>query len=305
MCSSAAIDSSEAVDAAELRRTLPKMLTLARSDGFRAKPALLALIGSVVAADGGGVVNGPGMVASVVSCAVELLSHDDWAARKAAAVLEQFAVEVGQRHLVVEVKTLCLNALEKRRFDKVKIAREAMNRALEAWKAVNEMSLEDSPLSHSKSSSSKDDNNGIYSSPESSDHQNFGFEPPELKKNRINSRSSLSDCSTVTGPPPTFHSSGDASSETPQLKKSMSNSRSSSVSSLSDDSTIAVAKKESLQIASRKKSHLRKSDARKPLDWKVAEDTPSTTSAGVGFEQRNSESVDMVENSSGVIGSST
>ncbi|KAL8161562.1 hypothetical protein V2J09_013051 [Rumex salicifolius] len=303
VCLSAAIESSESVDASELRRTLPKMLKLAKSDGFRAKPALLALIGSVVATDGGGVVNGPGLMANVVSCAVELLSSDDWAARKAAAeVLEKVAVAVAQRHLVVEVKTMCLNALEKRKFDKVKIAREAMSRAIEAWKAVNEMYLEDPPLSHHKSSSSKDKSNGINSSPVSSDDQSFGFETPEPKKNWAKGRLSLSDSSTVTVSTSNSNGSGDSSSETPHLDKSLSKSRS-SVSSLSDDSTV--------QTASGKKSsshRIRKSHVRKPLDSKFdvwgAQDEDNIHVRD-GFEQRKLDPVDYVKNSSGTVESSS
>ncbi|KAL8137710.1 hypothetical protein V2J09_003711 [Rumex salicifolius] len=289
VCLSAAIESSEIVESGELRRVLPKMVKLAKSDGFRAKPALLGLIGSVVAADGGGVVNGPGLMGNVVSCATENLSSEDWAARKAAAeALEKVAVAVAQRELVAEVQRLCVNALENRRFDKVKIAREAMNRALEAWKEVNKSS-EDSP--------SKDTNDGICSPPLSRDHRQFSIETHQSKKKLIKSRSSLSDCSTVTGSSTVSKSLSYVGSETPQLKKTLFKSRS-SMSSLSDDSSSTVAKKTSPQIRSDRSSSsrpARKSDARKLSDWRVdirvpqAPDSPSSIHAEVGFEHKNSE----------------
>lgn len=285
---------------------LPKMVKLARSDGFKAKPALLGLIGSVVAADGGGVVNGPGLMGNVVSCATELLSSEDWAARKAAAeALEKVAVAVAQRELVAEVKILCVNSLENRRFDKVKIARESMNRALEAWKEVNESSGENSP--------SKETNNGQCSPPLPKDYRQFSFETPQSKKKLIKTKSSLSDCSSVTSSL-VSKSSSYVGSETPQLKKTLFKSRS-SMSSLSDDSSLTVAKNTSPQIPIDKKSRsrpARKSDARKPSNWKVdirvpqeASDSPSAMPAEVSFERRNSEVVDSSEYNSSNIGSST
>lgn len=120
---------------------------------------------------------------------------------------------------------------------------------------------------------------------------------------------------TGTGSPLTFKGSSYVTYETPQMKKTLSKSRS-SVSSLSDDSTVnvTVSKKSSSLIASDKKSssrHVRKSDARKPSDWRVdiripqTQDSPLSMPTEGGIENGNSEVLDSGENSSSSVGSST
>lgn len=117
LCLAAAVEAAPEPDAAELRRLLPRVMKLARSDGCKAKPALLALVGSIVSTD---CVKSKSLLSSTISTAVDFLSSEDWAARKEAAeVLEKAAVADG--NLSAEFKTSCVAALENRRFDKVKI----------------------------------------------------------------------------------------------------------------------------------------------------------------------------------------
>lgn len=115
LCLAAAIEATPDADAAQLRRSLPRLAKLAKSEGFKAKAALLVLIGSVVGAGGA---SSRGVLDWLVPSVVEFLTCDDWAVRKAAA--EALArVATAERDLAAQYKDSCLNALESRRFDKV------------------------------------------------------------------------------------------------------------------------------------------------------------------------------------------
>lgn len=84
-------------------------------DGFKAKPAVLTLIGSVI---GSGGASGQGALKSLVPCLVGFLSSEDWAARKAAAeALAKLAVV--ERDTLSEFKAGSLRTFENRKFDKV------------------------------------------------------------------------------------------------------------------------------------------------------------------------------------------
>ncbi|KAL0447094.1 UNVERIFIED_CONTAM: TORTIFOLIA1-like protein 5 [Sesamum latifolium] len=132
LCLSAAVDAAEKIEVAELRKLLVKVLKLVRSECFKAKPALLLFIGSIVSS---GCARSKSLITSLISTVVEFLGSEDWAARKAAAeVLEKVAVV--ERDLAPEFKVPCVSALENRRFDKVKVVRETMNRAVEMWRDV-------------------------------------------------------------------------------------------------------------------------------------------------------------------------
>ncbi|KAK4423793.1 TORTIFOLIA1-like protein 4 [Sesamum alatum] len=142
LCLSAAVDAAGEIDVAELRKLLAKLLKLVRSECFKAKPALLLFIGSIVSS---GCASSKSLITSLISTVIEFLGSEDWAARKAAAeVLEKVAVV--ERDLAPEFKAPCVSALESRRFDKaslitdlanwVKVVRETMNRALEMWRDV-------------------------------------------------------------------------------------------------------------------------------------------------------------------------
>ena len=118
LCFAAVIEGSRNPDAASLRRLLPRIEKLAKSDSFKAKPALLALVGSLVAVEG--VLRGGGrnVVRNSLNLLVDFLSSDDWAARKAAAeaLVKIAAVE---KESLSEYKASCLQTFEAKRFDKV------------------------------------------------------------------------------------------------------------------------------------------------------------------------------------------
>ncbi|XP_042060760.1 TORTIFOLIA1-like protein 3 [Salvia splendens] len=126
LCLAAAIEGSRSPDAASLRRLLPRIEKLARSDCFKAKPALLSLVGSVVAVEGVLRVGAWNVVWNLLNLLVDFLSIDDWAARKAAA--EALAkIAAVEKDSLSEYKASCLKTFEATRFDKVKAARETMN----------------------------------------------------------------------------------------------------------------------------------------------------------------------------------
>nr|CAD1826590.1 unnamed protein product [Ananas comosus var. bracteatus] len=129
--SSAAADDDEVV-ARHLRRLLPRLVKLLRSSAFKAKPALISLLGSAAAAGGAAA---PALVGLLVPCLADSLAADDWAARKAAAEALA-ALAVAEKDLLLGFKASCLSSFESRRFDKVKIVRDSMNRMLDAWKEI-------------------------------------------------------------------------------------------------------------------------------------------------------------------------
>lgn len=115
LCLSAAVDAGGKIDVAELRKLSAKVLKLVRSECFKAKPALLLFLGSIV---GSGCGRSKSLITSLISTVVEFFGSEDWATRKAAAeVLEKVAVV--ERDLAPEFKVPCVSALESRRFDKV------------------------------------------------------------------------------------------------------------------------------------------------------------------------------------------
>jgi hypothetical protein len=98
--------------AAYLQALLPRLLKLLRSSAFKAKPALISLIGAASAASGGGA------AATAVPSLRDALTGEDWAARKAAAeALALLALEHGDN--LVEQKPSCIAVFEAKRFDKV------------------------------------------------------------------------------------------------------------------------------------------------------------------------------------------
>ncbi|KAL8533985.1 hypothetical protein ACS0TY_010124 [Phlomoides rotata] len=136
LCLSAAVEAAPEADLAELKKLLPRVLKLVKNDSFKAKHSLMLLIGSILSTE---CVKSKSLLSSVVSTAVEFLSSEDWATRKAAAeVLEKVAA--AEIYLAAEFKGSCVAALDSKRFDKVKLVRETMNRALEMWKDLPEIS---------------------------------------------------------------------------------------------------------------------------------------------------------------------
>lgn len=115
LCLAAAIGASPDPEPAQLQKLLPKVVKLIKNDCFKAKPAMLSLIGSIVSAGGA---KHRGVLNCLIQCLVEFLSSEDWAARKAAAeALLRLAMT--ERNLLSEFKSSCLASLESRRFDKV------------------------------------------------------------------------------------------------------------------------------------------------------------------------------------------
>ncbi|KAG0470655.1 hypothetical protein HPP92_017355 [Vanilla planifolia] len=137
-----------------LNRLVPRLVKLARSPAFKAKPAILALLGSAAAAGG---ISGDGALQALVPCLLEFLGNEDWAARKAAAEALTRVATV-ERDRLVGFKPSCLASFEGRRYDKVKIVRDSMNRMLEVWKEIPDEDLNSTPPSESQASSSLKEN---------------------------------------------------------------------------------------------------------------------------------------------------
>ncbi|XP_058762444.1 TORTIFOLIA1-like protein 3 [Vicia villosa] len=158
LCLSSAIDGAPDPDSARLAKLLPKFQKLLKREVFKAKPALLTLIGSVVEAGGA---SGHVSLKNLVPCLVESLSNRDWAVRKAAAETLVVLANV-ERDFLSEFKSDCLKVFENRRFDKVKLVREVMTQMLEAWKHIPDTSDEFSPPPKSQSSSKENGSDEQY-----------------------------------------------------------------------------------------------------------------------------------------------
>ncbi|XP_050238964.1 TORTIFOLIA1-like protein 4 [Mercurialis annua] len=190
LCLAAAIEAAPEPEVEMLRKVLPRLGKLVRSDGFKAKGPLLSVVGSIVSVGGA---KSKGVLDWLVPCLVEFLSCDDWAARKSAAeVLGKVAVV--EKELAAEHKGVCLSCLENKRFDKVKAVRETMNRTLELWKEVSD----GVPVkSQSKSSSIDKASSGSFHCASDSSH-GVGLISPLPKKTVSANRSPSSDASAVT-----------------------------------------------------------------------------------------------------------
>lgn len=182
LCFAAAIEAAPEPDPAELKKLLPKLLKLVKNDCFKAKSALLSLIGNIAKVGGASSKN---VVNSLVSTMVEFLSSEDWSARKAAAeALGMLAV--AERDFLSDFKSTCLAALESRRFDKVKVVRETMNRAMDLWKEVPGVPDEVSDEAESKSSVKDFHSDDV------------GYVTPYVKKAAPKIRSPMSNTSSAT-----------------------------------------------------------------------------------------------------------
>ncbi|CAA7407077.1 unnamed protein product [Spirodela intermedia] len=163
MCLAAAIEeASAAADGhltAHFHRLIPRLVKLARTDGYKSKPALLSLLGSIVAANGASTT---ALLALLVPCLADALLSEDWAARKAAAEALTHVAAIPSRHLLMGFKSSYFSFFQARRFDKVKIVRDSMNLMLEAWKDVPGALKEDEDrgqrTSHDAPSSSSSEN---------------------------------------------------------------------------------------------------------------------------------------------------
>ncbi|KAI4336075.1 hypothetical protein L6164_014650 [Bauhinia variegata] len=158
LCLASVIDAAPDPDPSRLAKLLPRFEKLLKCEGFKAKPALLTLIGSAIEAGGA---SSQGALRNLVPCVVEFLSSNDWAARKAAAeALTKLAMV--EKDMLSEFKAGCLKVFENRRFDKVKVVREVMNQMLEVWRQIPDFSDEFSPPPKSLASSKENASDGRY-----------------------------------------------------------------------------------------------------------------------------------------------
>ncbi|CAO2047560.1 unnamed protein product [Urochloa humidicola] len=131
LATAAAVEASALTDdlASYLHKLQPRLLKLLRSNAFKAKPALITLIGASA------VMGSDAEITASIPCLRDAIASDDWAARKAAAeALAALALE--HADLLATYKSSCVTFFEARKFDKVKIVRESMNRMIEAWKDI-------------------------------------------------------------------------------------------------------------------------------------------------------------------------
>ncbi|XVF44116.1 hypothetical protein PTKIN_Ptkin02bG0094500 [Pterospermum kingtungense] len=192
MCLAAGIEAAPDPETEQLRKVLPKLGKLVRNENFKAKAAVFGVIGSVASVGGAG---SKGVLDWLVPCAVESLSSEDWGTRKAAA--EALGkVAMAEKELATEYKAACVTALENKRFDKVKIVREAMNRSLDLWKEVPGVCEEASTTYQLESSSIDRRSIGCFPSVAKS-VSDVGSGTPQSKKVVPTSRSPPSDASTV------------------------------------------------------------------------------------------------------------
>ncbi|KAK1407270.1 hypothetical protein QVD17_38884 [Tagetes erecta] len=137
LCVSAVIDNAPDPDTVYLRRLILRVEKLLNSDCFKAKSALLMVVVSVISV---GVGLSEVIVKSLVKVMLEfVVKSEDWCVRKnAAVVLEKLAIV--ETDLLLDLKVSCLKTFEVKRFDKVKCVRETMNRMIEAWNAIPDLS---------------------------------------------------------------------------------------------------------------------------------------------------------------------
>lgn len=194
LCLASAVDAAADPEPTRLAKLMPRLEKLLKCESFKAKPALLTLIGSVI--DAGGA-SGEGTLRSLVPCVVQFLNSEDWAARKAAAeALVKLAVV--ERDALSEFKAGCLRIFESRRFDKVKGVREVMNQMLEAWKQIPDVSGDFSPPPQSQASSRENASDGRYP-PGARNSGGGGSEAPQLRrKSIVASKSTPPDSSYAT-----------------------------------------------------------------------------------------------------------
>ncbi|XP_051116937.1 TORTIFOLIA1-like protein 3 [Andrographis paniculata] len=160
LCLAAIIEGSKDPDAGSLRRLFPKLEKLAKSESFKAKAALLTLIGSIVQVKGV-LSNGKTAIRNIVMCLMEFLSSEDWAARKAAAEA-LMKIAIAEKESLSEHKISCLKTFEAKKFDKVRATRETMNQMIEAWKLIPDLPDEVSSIPESEASSKQNASDGCY-----------------------------------------------------------------------------------------------------------------------------------------------
>ncbi|XP_009115457.1 TORTIFOLIA1-like protein 4 isoform X2 [Brassica rapa] len=176
LCLAAAVEAAADPESEQLRKSLPKIGKLLKSEAFKAKAALLSAVGSIIAAGGAGT---KPVLDWLVPVLIEFLSSEDWAARKSAA--EALGKVAAAEELASQYKKASTAALESRRFDKVKSVRETMNQALSQWKEVSS-GLDEALLSPSRSSTDDGGSIGCFSSVTRSSSIEVGYKSSRPKK---------------------------------------------------------------------------------------------------------------------------
>ncbi|KAK6148467.1 hypothetical protein DH2020_019379 [Rehmannia glutinosa] len=179
LCLAAIIEGSRNPDVGSLRKLLPKLEKLAKCESFKAKAAILALMGSVVGVKGVLCGGGKNVIKNLVMCLMEFLSREDWAARKAAAEA-LMKIAVVEKDTLWEYKASCLKTFEAKRFDKVRAARETMNQLIETWKEIPDLPDEVSPPPESQASSKENASDGRHPPAAKT---SIGFTAPQVEKN--------------------------------------------------------------------------------------------------------------------------
>ncbi|KAJ0247604.1 hypothetical protein HA466_0160420 [Hirschfeldia incana] len=133
VCLAASVEAAVDPEPEQLRKSLPKIGKLLKSEAFKAKAALLSAVGSIITAGGAG---SKPVLDWLVPVLIEFLSSEDWLTRKSAAEALS-KVGTAEEELAWQYKKASTAALESRRFDKVKSVRETMNRTLSQWKEVS------------------------------------------------------------------------------------------------------------------------------------------------------------------------
>ncbi|THG22187.1 hypothetical protein TEA_025237 [Camellia sinensis var. sinensis] len=292
LCLAAAIDASPDPDAMYLKKLLPRIEKLLKCDSFKAKPALLTVIGNVIGVGGA---SSHQTVKRLVPCLVEFIGSEDWSARKAAAEA-LVSLAVVEREMLMEFKAVCLKTFEAKKMDKVKIVRETMIQLVGAWTEIPDVLDEVSPPPEPQSFSREDSNDGQHP-PGSKTSCMVNSGAPQMRKKSIPANgSSFPDDSVATTAqekdsndeqhPPGSKTSCMVNSGAPQMRKKSIPANGSSF----PDGSVATTAQESPLDSSDKKSGpamFRKLDRKKSTDWKIEITTPQEPSMMVVCEDED------------------
>lgn len=173
-----------------------KIVKLVKSSAFKAKAALVELIGSVASNRG---VVGVNLMKTVVDCLVEFLRSEDWNARKAAS---EALCRIGEneKDVLGVFKKDCLLIFESRKFDKVKNVRESMNKMIMVWKdipGVDDHDASDDSKSQNSSSRRESASDGRFPVSSVGSSSTKSASPVTSRKNKY-SRSPPSNATPLT-----------------------------------------------------------------------------------------------------------
>eukprot|EP00250_Pteridium_aquilinum_P002056 c12265_g1_i1 orf=1180-4047(-) len=125
------IESAKDPPLGAMSRLCPRICKFMSNPNFVARPALLAVIGSLSQVGA----LGQAQLTMVMPCVHEALENSDWATRKAAAeTLGHISTNPG--YSLASFRELTLSNLESCRFDKVKPVRDSVLDAIQLWKSL-------------------------------------------------------------------------------------------------------------------------------------------------------------------------